>query len=83
MLIPVTLIWAICAWCWLSVTSTSGYYVWTAFYGIMSASFQCLTSVAVASITPQLDKVGTRIGMAFALISIASMTGESSYVAQG
>lgn len=76
MLIPVTLIWAICAWCWLSVTSTSGYYVWTVFYGAMSASFQCLTPVAVASITPRLDKVGTRIGMAFAIISIAAMTGE-------
>ncbi|PSR87390.1 major facilitator superfamily domain-containing protein [Coniella lustricola] len=76
MILPATLAWAVCAWCWLSVKTMSGYYVWTVFYGALSASFQCLTPTAVASVTPQLDKVGTRMGMAFAMISIASMTGK-------
>lgn len=74
-LVPVTFLWAVIAFCWLAVPTVPGYYVWTAFYGALSASFQCLTATAVTSITPSLDKVGTRMGMAFGIISFASMTG--------
>ncbi|KAF3762226.1 MFS general substrate transporter [Cryphonectria parasitica EP155] len=74
-LLPVTSIWAIIAFCWLAVSSVPGYYVWTAFYGAVSASFQCLLPTTVASITPRLDKVGTRMGIAFFLVAFSSMTG--------
>ncbi|CAN8101356.1 unnamed protein product [Discula destructiva] len=74
-IIPVTAIWSVIAFCWLGVASVSGYCAWTAFYGALSASFQCLIPTAVASITPRLDMVGTRMGMAFGIISFASMTG--------
>lgn len=73
--VPVTLLWAVVAFCWLAVSTVPSYYVWTAFYGVLSASFQCLIATAVTSITPSLDKVGTRMGMAFGIISFASMTG--------
>lgn len=76
---PVTFLWTIVAFAWLAVGTSSagvtGYYVWTAFYGALSAAFQCLLPTAVASISPSLDRVGTRMGMAFGIISFASMTG--------
>ncbi|KAK7743901.1 hypothetical protein SLS53_003923 [Cytospora paraplurivora] len=75
MLIPVTLIWTVVAFCWLAVDSIGGYYAFVAVYGATTGAFQSLTPVALTSITPRLDKVGTRLGMAFALISFSSMTG--------
>lgn len=74
-LIPVLFLWSAVAFCWLAVGGVAGYYVWTAFYGALSASFQCLIPTTVTSITPRLDKVGTRMGMAFGIISFAAMTG--------
>ncbi|KAI1385463.1 MFS general substrate transporter [Hypoxylon trugodes] len=72
---PVTLAWAIVAFCWLAVDNVPGLYVFACFYGICSGSFQCLTATAVASITKRLDTVGTRLGMAFSIASFASLTG--------
>lgn len=74
-LVPVTAIWSVIAFCWLGVTTIPGFFVWTAFYGALSASLQCLIATAVTSITPRLDMVGTRMGMAFGIISFAAMTG--------
>lgn len=74
-LLPVTFLWTVVAFCWLAVHHTTDYYVFTAFYGIASGSFQCLIPTTVASITKRLDKVGTRLGMAFSIVSFASLTG--------
>lgn len=74
-LLPVTLAWVVVAFCWLAVRDVGGYYAFTAVYGATSGAFQCLLPTTIASITDRLDKVGTRMGMAFAIISISSMTG--------
>lgn len=74
-MIPATLAWSIVAFCWLAVKSPGGMYAFAAVYGAASGAFQCLLPTTVASITDRLDKVGTRMGMSFALISFASMTG--------
>ncbi|KAI1344478.1 MFS general substrate transporter [Xylariaceae sp. FL0016] len=74
-LLPVTVVWVIVAWCWLAVDGLPSYYVFTVFYGIVSGSFQCLIPTTVASITKHLDTVGTRLGMAFGVVSFASLTG--------
>jgi MFS family permease len=66
---------AIVAFTWLSVHSVAGIYVFTAFYGIVSGSFQCLMPTGVASITKRLDKVGTRLGMCFTIVSVGGLTG--------
>ena len=66
---------AIVSYTWLAVTDTAGFYVFTCFYGIINAAFQCLIPTAVASLTPNLNMVGTRLGMAFATISFAALTG--------
>ena len=74
-LIPVAFFWAIVTWCWFAVGSVPQYYVFTVFYGICAGAFQCLIPTTVASITDRLDMVGTRLGMAFAVVSFASLTG--------
>lgn len=74
-LLPVTLTWVIVAFCWVAVRDIGGYYAFTAVYGATSGAFQCLLPTTIASITDRLDKVGTRMGMAFAIVSISSMTG--------
>ncbi|RDW77536.1 hypothetical protein BP6252_05589 [Coleophoma cylindrospora] len=74
-LIPVLFLWFIVTFCWLAVKNVPGYYVFTAFYGIMSGSLQALIATSVASITPRLDMLGTRLGMVFGILSFASLTG--------
>lgn len=74
-LIPVAFFWTIVTWCWFAVGSVPQYYVFTVFYGISAGAFQCLIPTTVASITGRLDMVGTRLGMAFAVVSFASLTG--------
>ena len=74
-IVPVSLIWAIVSFTWLAVDSVPGYYAFTIFYGIASSSFQCLFPSTVARITPRLDTIGTRLGMAFSVSGLASLTG--------
>ena len=73
--IPYVMIQAIIAFCWLGVKSAPGYYVYIAFYGLFSAGFQSLFPTAISSLTPDLRKTGTRLGMAFSMLSIAGLTG--------
>ncbi|RYP59398.1 hypothetical protein DL771_010900 [Monosporascus sp. 5C6A] len=74
-IVPLIYAWCIVAFCWLAVTNTTGYYIFTCFYGIVSGSFQSLIATAIANITKRLDMVGTRLGMAFTIVSFASLTG--------
>ncbi|KAK5108545.1 hypothetical protein LTR62_008202 [Meristemomyces frigidus] len=60
---------------WLAVTTIPGLYAFTIFYGLVAASFQCLFPSTVASLTPRLDMLGTRIGMAGSFCSFAALTG--------
>lgn len=72
---PAGLCLAIIAYCWVAVDSVPGHYVFTVFYGVASGAFQCLMPTGVASITKRLDKVGTRLGMCFSILSFAGLTG--------
>jgi len=66
---------SIITYCWLAVHNAAGYYAFTVLYGMVSAAFQCLIPTTVASLTPDLSMVGTRLGMAFATVSFAALTG--------
>jgi MFS family permease len=72
---PILLGVALVSWTWLAVHSVGGFYAFTAFYGIINGAFQCLIPTCVASLTPNLNMVGTRLGMAFATVSFAALTG--------
>jgi MFS family permease len=71
----VSILWVIVAFTWLAVHDIPAYYAFTVVYGIVSASFQCLFPSTVSRITPRLDTIGTRLGMAFGINAIASLTG--------
>jgi MFS family permease len=60
---------------WLAVDSIPGLYIFTAFLGITSGATQSLMPTTIASITRRLDTVGTRLGMCFSIMSVASLTG--------
>ncbi|KAK4542008.1 hypothetical protein LTR36_007208 [Oleoguttula mirabilis] len=75
MMVPILFCLAIVAYSWLAVSDVSGLYVFTCFYGLVSAGFQCLMPSTVASITPDMSMVGTRLGMAFSTLSFAALTG--------
>src|SRR5687768_9418388 len=66
---------SIVAYAWLGVTDQTGLYVFTTLYGVATAGFQCLMPTGMASITTRLNKVGTRLGMAFSVASFAGLTG--------
>ena len=74
-LVPVMFCVMVVSWTWLAVDSVGGFYAFTCVYGLANASFQCLIPTAVASLTPNLNMVGTRLGMAFATVSFAALTG--------
>ncbi|KAI8633553.1 MFS general substrate transporter [Xylariaceae sp. FL1651] len=74
-IVPVSFVWFVVSFTWLAVHNVSGYYAFTIVYGIVSASFQCLFPSTVARITPRLDTIGTRLGMAFSISAISSLTG--------
>jgi len=74
-LVPVLFGTAIAAYAWLAVHNTAGLYVFTAMYGLIQAAFQCLIPTTVASMTSDLNKVGTRLGMTFSVLSFAALTG--------
>ncbi|KAH7305492.1 major facilitator superfamily domain-containing protein [Stachybotrys elegans] len=65
----------IVAFCWLAVSDLPGVYVFACLYGITNGAYQSLMPTGVASITKQMDKVGTRMGMMFSILSIAGLTG--------
>ncbi|KAI1810609.1 MFS general substrate transporter [Poronia punctata] len=74
-IVPVTVLWVIVAFSWLAVRDIPAYYAFTVVYGIVSASFQCLFPSTVSRISPRLDTIGTRLGMAFGINAVASLTG--------
>lgn len=66
---------AIVAFSWLAVNDTTGTYIYATCYGMATASFQCLMPTGMANVTPKLNKVGVRLGMAFSVTSFAGLSG--------
>ncbi|KAK5710494.1 hypothetical protein LTR17_018850 [Elasticomyces elasticus] len=75
LIFPTMFCLTILAYTWLAVDSVSGLYTFTVFYGVISAGFQCLFPSAIASLTPDLKMVGSRLGMGFTTLSFAALTG--------
>ncbi|KAK9237009.1 MFS general substrate transporter [Lipomyces kononenkoae] len=61
--------------CWPKTTSHAGLIVWTIFFGFFSGAVISLFSAGFAQITPDPHMIGTYIGQAMAVISIAGLTG--------
>lgn len=73
--IPFALAAGICQICWIGVTNDPGFWAWTCFYGIFGGGLQSLFPAGLGSLTTDLRKAGTRMGMAFTIVSFATLTG--------
>jgi len=59
---------------WIGVESYPGLVVLAGVYGFFSSGFQSLFPATVASMTER-DKLGTRLGMQFAIVGLGTLTG--------
>ncbi|ROW07250.1 hypothetical protein VMCG_03796 [Cytospora schulzeri] len=73
--IPTAIIAGICQLTWIAVASPGGLYAWTVFYGISAGGIQSLFPAGLSSLTTDLRKAGTRMGMVFTINSFATLTG--------
>ncbi|CAI0649071.1 unnamed protein product [Colletotrichum noveboracense] len=63
---------------WIAVSSPAGVYVWASFSGMATGGIQSLFPSALASLTSDPQKQGTRIGMVFTIVSFAGLIGPPS-----
>jgi MFS family permease len=61
--------------CWVAVHTRTGLWAFAAFFGLFAAGIQSLFPACLASLTPDLQKRGSRMGMGFAVAGVASLTG--------
>ncbi|KAG6012334.1 hypothetical protein E4U43_007842 [Claviceps pusilla] len=74
-LIPWVALCAILMFCWASLNSVGGLYAFAVLYGLASAAAMGLFAGTVPSLTKDLDKIGTRVGMVLTLMSLGPLTG--------
>ncbi|KAF5608637.1 monocarboxylate transporter 4 [Fusarium subglutinans] len=73
--IPTIFAASLCLYLWSQVSSLTGMFIWVSIFGYFGAAIQSLFPSCCASLTPDLSKAGTRIGMIFSIISFAALTG--------
>lgn len=74
-LIVSSIVAALLLFCWIAVDSIGALYAWDALYGFTAGSIQALTLASASSFTPDMSKVGSRVGLAFVVLGISSLTG--------
>lgn len=60
---------------WIAVTSGTGMYVWAAGFGVTSGAAQGAFVGALASLTVDPQRLGTRLGMVCGLLAFATLSG--------
>ena len=61
--------------CWARIDTVQSMWAFVAIYGYFGAGVQSLFPAALSSLTDNPNKMGVRIGMAFSIVSIASLSG--------
>lgn len=74
-LIPWVFLLAILFFVWIAITSLSSLYAFAVIFGFIDAGVQGISMGSMASLTDDLSKVGTRVGMALSILSIAALCG--------
>lgn len=62
-------------YCWMAVTTRGGLYAFAVVYGLATAAVQGIFVGALASLTKDLSKTGTRFGMVCSILAFATLTG--------
>ncbi|RYP76055.1 hypothetical protein DL769_003689 [Monosporascus sp. CRB-8-3] len=75
MLAPSCLLSSVCLLAWIAVRTPDGLYAWVVFFGIFGGAIQSLFPAGLSSLTTDLRKQGTRMGMVFTIVSFAVLTG--------
>ncbi|KAL0941543.1 monocarboxylate [Colletotrichum truncatum] len=75
MLVVAVLILSVSAFCLMTVSSAPGLIVVVSFYGFSSGSFFSLQPTTYTQITADRNYIGTRLGMAYSVMSIALLLG--------
>jgi len=75
MITPGALVVGVLVFCMLAVKNAAGLIVLTAFYGFFSGVFFALPPVCYVRLTKDKTRIGTRIGMGFAMIGAAVLIG--------
>ncbi|KAI6784692.1 major facilitator superfamily domain-containing protein [Emericellopsis cladophorae] len=60
---------------WIAVRDLPGLFAFSCLYGSFAAAVQALFPASCASLTKDVGKMGARTGMAFAVVSVATLTG--------
>ncbi|KAM5362717.1 hypothetical protein ACJZ2D_012379 [Fusarium nematophilum] len=74
--IPLALVTGTMMYCWAAVNSVTGLFVWAAIYGIWTGGVQAMFPAGLSSLTSDPSRQGTRLGMAFTIVSFATLTGQ-------
>jgi MFS family permease len=74
-IIPCVLICGVLVLAWTAVHSTGALLAFALLYGFFSGSFVSLPPSTLVSLSPDLSKVGTRIGMSFSVSSLGVLVG--------
>ncbi|KAI1463560.1 MFS general substrate transporter [Daldinia caldariorum] len=60
---------------WMAVRTPAQLYGWAVAYGVVAGAIQSLFPAGLSSLTTDLRKQGTRMGMTFTIVSFAVLTG--------
>ena len=75
MMIPTGIICGVSCFCWIAVYTPTGIYIWSALCGIAFGTLQSMFPAGLASINREPRKAGTKMGMAFTVVSFCILTG--------
>lgn len=74
-LIPASFMTGVMALVWIGVTTFGGIIAFACFYGFFSGAFISIAPVAIVVLSPDLAKIGTRMGQAFFVCSFGLLIG--------
>ncbi|RAH46159.1 monocarboxylate permease [Aspergillus brunneoviolaceus CBS 621.78] len=74
-LVPLSFASAIVILCWMAVDTVAGLYVFAVVYGLVGGAAQSLFPATATTMTPDIKRTGTRIGMILSIVGFATLTG--------
>ncbi|ODM18443.1 hypothetical protein SI65_06314 [Aspergillus cristatus] len=63
------------AYCWAAISKAAELYVFAVVYGIIAAALQSLFPATATTMTPSIERTGTRLGMILTIVGVASLMG--------
>ncbi|KAJ6157276.1 hypothetical protein N7497_006161 [Penicillium chrysogenum] len=75
LLIPFSGATALVAYCWAAVKDMSGLWAFAVVYGLSTAGIQSLFPATLSTLTPDMEKIGVRMGMVLSVVAFAALIG--------